>query len=111
MSPSRLCDETWLRQRVAAHHNLTEIAAAAGVTVRAVRYALARHGIKPATRLELAELAVAEYQAGTPVADIARLAHRSESWIHKTLRKAGVERPEEYRQRANLYPHSATANG
>jgi len=102
--PSRLTDEVWLRERVAAYASNVEIAAEAGVTTRAVRYALRRYGIKHPLRQDLADVAVAEYQAGTPLDQIAAKVHRSRTWIYQAADAAGAQRPPHHRRVSRQYP-------
>jgi len=109
--PSRLTDEAWLRERVAAYASNVEIAAEAGVTTRAVRYALHRYNIERAPRIDLAAVvAVAEYQAGTPLADIAVKVNRGTRWVSKAVQAAGAQRPANYRRRRPKYPQLGDAD-
>ena len=109
--PSRLTDEVWLRGRVAAYASTVEIAAEAGVTPRAVRYALHRYNIERAPRQDLAVVvAVAEYQAATPLADIAAKVNRGTRWVSKAVHAAGGQRPANHRRRRPKYPQLGDAD-
>ena len=106
-----MTDEAWLRGRVAAYASNVEIAAEAGVTTRAVRYALCRYSIERAPRPGLAAVAaVAEYQAGTPLADIAAKVNRGTRWVSKAVQAAGAQRPANYRRRRPKYPQLGDAD-
>ena len=108
--PSRLTDETWLRERVNAYARNVEIAAEAGVTARAVRYALRRFNIERPPRHDLIDIAVAEYRAGTPLAQIGAKVNRGPRWVSKTVQMAGAQRPPTLRRRRPKYPELGGAD-